>query len=160
MEKRSCKHCHQFFTPVRNPEQHVCRRRLCQNARKATWRREKYRQDADYRENRHHAYQIWRENNPEYWKDYRATHPSYTDRNREQQMERNKRLRGSTRNASLIAKCDALTEKNTVKAGRYQLIPLSGAVIAKCDALLVEISLLTDTSQQTGDDCKNPPYRH
>ncbi len=147
MEKRSCKHCHQLFTPARNPHQYVCSRRLCQNVRKTTWRRAKHRQDADYRENQHHAYQIWRENNPEYWKDYRATHPSYTDRNREQQMERNKRTRGPPRNASLIAKCDALTEKNTVKAGRYQLIPLSGAVIAKCDALLVEISLLTDTSQ-------------
>jgi hypothetical protein len=157
MERRACQHCHTFFSPLRTPQQRFCSRRVCQNVRKAIWRRARLKNDPDYRENHHHAYQRWRKNNPGYWKDYRAAHPSYTDRNREKERQRRlhkKVVRGSktsrvaNRETSRVAKCDALTAKTPVKAGTYELVPLSHAGVAKCDALIVEISMFTSNSQQ------------
>lgn len=156
MEKRACKHCHHFFTPFRNPHQYVCSRRLCQNMRKVSWRRTKHGQDPDYRENQRHASQRWRKKHPEYWRDYRITHPSYTNRNREKERQRrlHKRLVCGS-DASGVANSDALTAKNPVKPGTYQLVPLSHGGVANSDALIVKISLLTSTSEQMVGRCKH-----
>ena len=159
MERRACQHCHNFFSPLRNPQQRFCSSRVCQNVRKAIWRGARLENDPDYRENHHHAYQKWREHNPGYWKNYRATHPSYTDRNREKERQRRihkKLLRGSetsqvaNRETSRVAKCDALIAKTSVKTGIYELVPVSHAGVAKCDALIVEISVVTNSYQQMG----------
>ncbi len=159
MERRACQHCHIFFRPLRNPQQRFCSHRVCQNNRKALWRRARLENDPDYRENHHHAYQRWRKNNSDYWKNYRAAHPSYTDRNREKERQRRlhkKLVRGSeasqatNRETSHVAKCDALTAKTPIKAGTYELVPVSHAGVAKCDALIVEISVLTSSYQQMG----------
>jgi hypothetical protein len=156
MERRACQHCHNFFRPLRNPQQHFCSRRVCQNVRKGIWRRARLENDPDYRENHHLAYQRWRKTNPGYWKNYRDAHPSYTDRNREKERQRRihkKLLRGSetsqvaNRETSRVAKCDALTAETPVKAGRYELVPVSHAGVAKCDALIVEISVFTNSYQ-------------
>ena len=150
MERRACQHCHTFFRPLRNPHQRFCSHRVCQNVRKAIWRRARLKNDPDYRENHHHAYQRWRKSNPDYWKDYRAAHPSYTERNREKERQRRFYKKLVLSEASRVAKCDALTTKTPVKAGIYELVPVSHAGVAKCDALIVEISVFTSSYQQMG----------
>ena len=128
MERRACQHCQTFFRPLRNPQQRFCSHRVCQNVRKAIWRRARLKNDPDYRENHHHAYQRWRKNNPGYWKSYRTAHPSYTDRNREKETQRRlhkKLVRGSeilqvaTRETLRVAKCDALIVEISVFTGSY-----------------------------------------
>lgn len=135
--KRSCRHCHRLFIPVRNPQQQFCSHRLCQNVRKSIWRREKHKQDTDYRENQNQACKRWRQKNPHYWKSYRAAHPSYPSK------------------ASQFANSDALTPKNPVKTGTYQLIPLPDGGFANSDALIVTISVVSSDYQQMGDVCKH-----
>jgi S-methylmethionine-dependent homocysteine/selenocysteine methylase len=162
MERRACQHCHTFFSPLRNPQQRFCSHRGCQNVRKALWRRARLKNDPDYRENHHHAYQRWRKSNLGYWKSYRDAHPSYTNRNREKERQRRlhkKLVRGAresetsqvaNRETLSVAKCDALTAKTPFKAGTYELVPVSHVGVAKCDALIVEISVFTGSYQQMG----------
>lgn len=158
--KRACRHCHRLFIPVRNPQQQFCTRRECQNARKSTWRREKHKHDPDYRENQNQASKRWRKKNPDYWKRYRATHPCYTDTNRCKQRQRKqilyKRPESTDPNEeSLFANSDALTPNNLVKAGTYQLVPVSSPSFANSDALIVNISVIPKGYQQTGEVCKH-----
>src|SRR3989338_8437239 len=158
MERRTCQYCHAFFRPLRNPQQRFCSHLVCQNVRKALWRRARLKNDPDYRENHQHAYQRWK-NNPGYWKSYRVAHPSYTDRNREKERQRRlhkklvrgrETLRVANRETSRVAKCDALIAKTPLKAGIYELVPVSHAGVAKCDALIVEISVIPKGFQQMG----------
>jgi len=145
--KRACTHCHRLFIPARNPHQRFCSRRLCQNLRQSTWRREKHKRDPDYRENQNQSCKRWRKKNPDYWKQYRATHPRYTDGNRCKQRERKQVLyKGSgppyPSNASQFANSDALAPKNPVETGTYQLIPVPYGEVANSDALIVKISVI------------------
>ncbi|EKE09030.1 MAG: hypothetical protein ACD_16C00223G0009, partial [uncultured bacterium] len=57
--------------------------------------------------------------------------------------------------ASQFANSDALTHKNSVKAGTYQLIPLSYGEVANSDALIVNISVIPRGYQQMGEVCKH-----
>ena len=155
--KRACKHCHCLFIPGRNPQQKFCSRRLCQNVRKSTWRREKHKHDFDYRENQNQACKRWRKKNPNYWKHYRAVHPPYTDGDRYKQRQRNQAFYKGPEppKASQFANSDALTPKNSVKAGTYQLIPLPYGGFANSDALIVKISVIPNGYQQMGEVCKH-----
>jgi hypothetical protein len=151
--KRACRHCHRLFIPVRNPQQQFCSRSKCQNVRKSTWRREKHKRDPDYRENQNQACKRWRKKNSDYWKRYRADHSSYTEDNRCKQRQRKQALyKGpeppSASKASQFANSDALTHKNLVKAGTYQLIPLPYDGFANSDALIVNISVIPKGYQQ------------
>jgi hypothetical protein len=146
-----------LFIPPRNPQQQFCSRRLCQNARKSNWRRAKHKNDPDYRENQNHACKRWRKKNPDYWKQYRSTHPLYTDNNRQQQKQRKqmlgkKSLGGSetspfANGTPQFANSDAYPSKNPVKAGTYQLVPVPCPGFANSDALIVEISVITNGYQ-------------
>lgn len=157
--KRACKHCHRLFIPVRNPQQQFCSRSKCQNVRKSTWRREKHKHDPDYRDNQNQASKRWRKKNPDYWRHYRAR-PPYTEGNRYKQRQRNQVFCKGPEppylsKASQFANSDALTHKNSVKAGTYQLIPLSYGEVANSDALIVNISVIPNSYQQMGEVCKH-----
>ena len=90
--KKRCRHCRCLFVAARNPQQKFCSRRLCQNVRKAIWRREKHEHDPDYCANRNQACKRWRRKNPDYWKPYREAHPGYTERNKSKQRQRKQAL--------------------------------------------------------------------
>lgn len=157
--KRACRHCRCLFVPVRNPQQQYCSQSPCQNVRKSKWRQEKYKWDPDYRENQNQAPKRWRKKNPHYWKHYREIRPSYTNDNRYKQRQRKRAYKGPepphSRNASQFANSDALTHKNPVKAGTYQLIPLPYGEVANSDALIVKISVIPTGYQQMGEVCKH-----
>jgi len=139
--QQSCHHCHKLFTIKRNPKQIYCSAKACQNARKNAWRRKKLKRDDDYRANQKIASQKWRQRNRSYWRHYREKHPKYTERNRQQQKQRDE-LRNK-RTSRILANSDALLQENDIFSGTYQLIPVNASHLANSDALTVEISLLS-----------------
>ncbi len=147
MVKRRCAACDGLFTPRRNvPHQRYCSKPACQRARRRRWQRDKRRQDADYRANQARAQRAWCARHRDYWRRYRRAHPQYTARNRERQRERNRhRRRGVTSGAPpVIAKMDEYESQSLVPSGTYRLIPVSGPKIAKMDAYLVKMQVLSE----------------
>jgi len=135
-----------LFTPRRNvPDQKYCSRPECQRERRRLWQRQKLKADPDYRANQAAAQRRWRERNPEYWRRYRRTHPAYAERNRQQQRQRNHRRSQAITDPSApeIAKMDAYASQGPVASGTYRLVPVSGGGIAKMDAYLVEMHVLS-----------------
>lgn len=134
-----CLHCGTFFLP-RNRQQNYCGTKECQKARRASWQRDKLRNDSEYRESQQLSQKKWRRNNPEYWKQYRQNNPDKTARNRSLQRIRNKRrtLASSTPAGAkhhLIVKMDASNLNTDGLSGQYWLVP----VIAKMDTVKIYI---------------------
>jgi len=125
MAKRRCAACGCLFEPRRNvPQQSYCSKRACQRTRRRRWRE-------------HHR---------AYWRDYRQRHPDATARNREQQRERNRRRRmaGTGPSPPVIANMDAYHSQKPVRSGTYRLVPVAAPGVAKMDAYLVEMHVLSD----------------
>ncbi|MCP3881226.1 MAG: hypothetical protein GY701_22960, partial [Sulfitobacter sp.] len=102
------------------------------------------------------AQRRWRERHPEYWRRYRRSHPAYTERNRKQQLRRNRKRGQAVTGPSVpaIAKMDAYEAQTAVASGTYRLIPVAGGAIAKMNAYLVEMQVLSKGYGTMGDDCK------
>jgi hypothetical protein len=158
MEEVSCCNCGGYFIPdPRQKDPKYCRKPACQRARKAVWQREKMRCDPDYQANQRRCQQDWCKDNPGYWKKYREDHPKQAERNRVLQRLRNRKRsvlagvghgcpsagRVVKMDTSMIAKMDALksagTSGNASFSGQFWLVP----VIAKMDALKVNIYKVT-----------------
>jgi len=146
MAKRRCAACGCLFVPRRNvPQQRYCAKRACQRTRRRRWQRQKLKVDADYRANQAAAQQRWRERHPDYWRRYRQSHPEYATGNRERQRTRNRRRRsaGTGPSPPPIAKMDAYDAQTTVRSGTYRLVPVTAEGVAKMDAYVVEMRLLS-----------------
>jgi len=146
MAKRRCAACGCLFVPRRNvPQQRDCAKRACQRTRRRRWQRQKLKVDADYRANQAAAQQRWRERHPDYWRRYRQSHPEYATGNRERQRTRNRRRRsaGTGPSPPPIAKMDAYDAQTTVRSGTYRLVPVTAEGVAKMDAYVVEMRLLS-----------------
>ena len=105
--------------------------------------------DQEYRANQRQGQKTWAEDHRGYWKRYRDTHPEQAERNRILQRARNKRRlsHGVVKmNASMIAKMDASNSKETSKklcvSGQFWLVP----VIAKMDAIKVNLYQIPGSS--------------
>jgi len=147
MAKRRCSACGCLFAPRRNvPQQRYCSKRVCQRARRRRWQRQKLETDADYRANQAAAQRRWRERHPDYWRRYRQSRPEYAERNREQQRERNRRRRvaGTGPSPPPIANMDAYRAEKLLRSGTYRLIPVTASGVAKMDAYVVEMHVLSD----------------
>jgi hypothetical protein len=147
IKKRRCRHCGRLFNVCNKVKKHdYCKNEECQLARKSNWQKEKMKSDPAYREDQKSAQQDWCDNNPDYWKQYRKKNERYTDANREKQRYRNAR-RGKKAPQSPpqepIAKMDALSKQKGVISGRYRLVPLEPQLIAKMDAIIVEIKSIS-----------------
>jgi hypothetical protein len=157
MAKRKCKNekWHHFFDiDPQHPNQQYCSSKECQKARKAKWQREKLSTDEHYKENQADCIKRWKEKNPNYFKQYRKNNLEYTKRNRKKQRERNfrKRVPKLLQSTSKpIAKMDVVIPKIS---GKYLLTPINDQVIAKMDAVMVELSVITDSYGQNHFDCK------
>ena len=142
--KRQCKHCHKKFIPrPQNPNQQYCSESPCQKARKREWQKQKLQSDPAYRDNQRDAQQRWREKHPDYWREYRRRHPHYCDHNRQQQRHRNKQRRSPD---AAIAKMDASNSLKYVNTRCYEIRPLVNGRIAKMDASIVEINVISGSS--------------
>ena len=142
---RLCNCCGKRFQ-ARNASQHFCSKVICQRFRKKRWQKQKLKNDSDYRANQKQAQESWRKKHPGYWKEYRESHPSYVERNRRRQRHRNglrcaDRGKPGERRRPLIAKMDATPP---VKSGTYRLIPIEAPMIAKMDAVVVELAVVSN----------------
>lgn len=147
MAKRRCAACGCLFVPRRNvPQQRYCSEAGCQRTRRRRWQRQKLKTDADYRANQAAAQRRWRARHPDYWRRYRQFRREYAERNREQQRERNRRRRsaGTGPSPPVIANMDAHRAEKLLRSGTYRLIPLPAPGVAKMDAYLVEMHVLSE----------------
>lgn len=147
MAKRRCAGCGCLFVPRRNvPQQRYCSKAACQRTRRRRWQRQKLKADADYRANQAAAQRRWRERHPDYWRVYRQRHPEYTERNRERQRERNRRRRsaGTGPSPPVIANMDAYRSQKPIRSGTYRLVPVVAEGVAKMDAYVVEMHVLSE----------------
>lgn len=134
-----CAHCGCLFTPnPRVKNQRYCKRKVCQNARKRLWQRNKLANDPDYKQTQRESHRAWCNLNPHYWKDYRQKHPEYTRKNRELQKVRDRRR---TPRPVDLAKMDALEAFSIVKKGTYYLLP-DWINLAKMDASPQKVCLI------------------
>ncbi len=148
MDTRRCTACNDLFTPRHNvPDQKYCSKPECQRERRRCWQQRKLREDPDYRANQAAAQRRWRERNRDYWRRYRRDHPAYTERNRQQQRQRNRKRDPPVTDPSgpAVAKMDACPLQSVLASGTYRLVPVSGGGIAKMDAYLVEMHVLSMT---------------
>ena len=141
--ERTCACCGRTFLPhpalAKTIVQRYCSDPACQRARKRRWQKAKLASDNDYRETQADAQRRWCGRNRDYWRQYRQRNPEYAERNRQRQRERNRRRRLGAG----IAKMDALQAENAIIPGRYRLVPVCNGVIAKMDALIVEIGVIS-----------------
>jgi hypothetical protein len=141
MAIKRCLACASTFPAnPRVPAQNYCPRPECQLERRRLWQRQKRRSDDDYRDNQRQCQRRWRASHPDYWQNYRADHPEYVDRNRDQQ-----RVRNAARQASPIAEMDAIPPISPLVSGTYRLSPVARSEVAKMDAWIVRITLLSGT---------------
>lgn len=146
MTTRSCAACHEPFTPRPNvPNQTYCSKPECQRERRRRWQRQKLKADPDYRANQAAAQRRWGERNGDYWRRYRRSHPTYTERNRRAQRQRNRKRAQAASSPSPpgIAKMDPYPSQSPVASGTYRLVPVGGGDLAKMDAYLVEMHVLS-----------------
>ena len=160
VEKRRCAACGRWFDPYPHvSNQQYCSARPCQRERKRRWQAERLRSDPDYRHNQADAQRRWCEAHPDYWRKYRAAHPEYVEQNRTRQQERNRRGRlvlriDSPQGLDACGDCkdgrvDGLT--CPLSSGTYRLIPASSGAIAKMDACLVRIDVISRGCEHTCD---------
>lgn len=132
MAEIECVYCGDFFEgSPRHKNQTACKKKECQNTKKAAWQRHKMRTDPDYRANQKSGQKRWVQKKPGYWKQYRRKNPEKAERNRILQSIRNRR----TRSAEVIAKMDASNPDRYEIVGQFWMVP----VIAKMDASKVNI---------------------
>ncbi len=140
MEFRSCQACQAPFRPrPQIADQRFCSAPACQRERRRLWQATKRHNDPDYRENQKRVQQAWAERHPDYWRDYRRAHPEYTERNRAQQRQRAQDQAA----AGQIAKMNASKAEMPLPSGTYRLSPVVDASLAKSDAWMVEITVIT-----------------
>jgi hypothetical protein len=146
--KPKCPSCHRLFIPYLHvPDQEFCSKPECQNYRRRLWLKNMLASDESYRANQADAQKAWAEKNKGYWKAYRENHPDYVERNRKQQLKRNlkqkqrKKERGDENKN--IAKTNVSNTQTAILSGHYRLIPLEGPGIAKMNALIVKIDVIS-----------------
>ncbi len=127
-----------FPLRAQSPDQSYCSASECQRQRRKLWQREKRQTDDDYRLNQARAQKKWLDGHPDYWRQYRLEHPAYTERNRKQQ-----RSRSAVQRAAKVAKMDPSKPAPALASGTYRLSAMGPGGVAKMDAWVVEITVLT-----------------
>ena len=139
MEFRQCQACQAPFRPrPQIAEQRFCSAAACQRERRRRWQATRRQNDPDYRENQKRVQKAWAERHPDYWREYRRQHPEYAERNRAQQRQR------AQDKAGQIAKMNASKAEMPIPSGTYRLSPVVDASLAKSDAWMVKITVITE----------------
>lgn len=136
-----CQHCGNVLP--RNPrfknKQRYCSERECQKARMRRWKQQQYTENPAYREKSKERQKTWRKRRPsdQYQKKYRESHPEYVNRNRELQIERNRKRK--TEPVSMIVKTDALVFQPR-DDGAYMLSRVKKKMIVNRNALTPQMA--------------------
>ena len=133
MSQRQCVYCRARFMPLRNPDQRYCSKPTCQKKRRYRYKRQKLKEDIDYKQNQYKAQKRWCKGHPDYWKQYRFHNPGYAESNRLAQQVRNKNRhsKGQNRPLKMIAKIAPLISEKTDLSIAYNIILLAFSLIAK-----------------------------
>ena len=146
MEKRRCRACRRMFVPkAQAPGQVFCESESCQRERRRRWQKKKRRSDADYRDNERRAQRAWAEGHPQYWQDYRRKNPEYTERNRQQQLARDRRRRAGEQAPTVLAKENVSQPFLPLPPGTYDLKPVladGSGLLANEDVWRVQIAVV------------------
>jgi len=149
MESKLCAACARRFNPrAQTPQQTYCPNPACQRERKRKWMQTKLKRDPDYARNQMEAQQAWCERNPDYWREYRSAHPDYVEQNRQLQGERRARSAGKA-----VAKIDVsnpTTPVLTPPSGKYEMNPIAVSGVAKIDAWMVELRVISRVPHASG----------
>ena len=100
----------------------------------------------DYRKNQRESVRQWQRNYPldQYQQEYRQANPEYVKRNREQQKERNKKIKTLKNIEKFVNQKKSDLEKCNMNSTRiYQMNPFSIQTfgkIVKMDSLIVELT--------------------
>lgn len=131
MTTKKCLACGQYFKPwPQTPNQSYCSKPECQRERR---RRSKQKERLDSSQVADIQKQRGAAGNPGYWKAYRADNPDYVERNRHQQKQRNSRR----------PRLGETAKSGSLPPGRYLITQLDSDGIAKGDAWIVEIRVLS-----------------
>lgn len=150
MKSKRCMCCHKSFQPrPQVPNQICCSAPECQRERRRRWQQSKLQTDPDYRDNQSSAQRVWMDKNPKYFREYRRTHPDYVESNRKKQ-----RLRDVPLHEQKLVKMDASTPLQPFPSGVYRIRPAVVSGLAKMDACIVEITLLSATCPCNEESCK------
>lgn len=140
MEIKHCAACGlSFRLRPQTPRQKYCSALACQRERRRRWQQDKRRNDPDYQDNQSRAQRAWAERNPRYWDAYRVVHPEYVERNRALQCDRD-----ASRSGSRLAKMDPSAPVLPLASGTYLLRPLVAGHLAKMDAWMVKITVISE----------------
>ena len=146
MESKQCAGCGKAFHPrPQTPKQTYCSSPQCQRQRRRRWQQARRRIDPEYRDNQSRAQESWAERHRDYWRQYRQTHPQYSERNRVLQRERDARRR-----ERVLAKMDVSARDSPVASGTYRLSPVTRDDLAKMDAWVVRITVVSKQYAPTG----------
>ena len=152
MEMRRCAACGKAFRPRSQvPDQRYCSALTCQRVRRRRWQQAKRQSDADYRENQARSQRAWVQRHRDYWRAYRSRHPQYCESNR---LAARQRQRERRRSAAQFAKMDASGAVSRVPSGTYRLVPARAAELAKMDAWIVEMTLISRPYGEAAEVCK------
>ena len=139
MKSKQCAGCGKAFHPrAQTPKQAYCSSPACQRERRRRWQYARRQSDPDYKDNQSRAQESWAERHPDYWREYRRTHQDYRERNCALQRERDARRR-----ERVLAKMDASTGDSSVASGTYRLSPVTREDLAKMDAWMVRITVVS-----------------
>jgi len=146
MASKCCAGCGRAFDPrPQTPKQCFCASPACQRERRRRWQRTRRQSDPEYRDNQSRAHRAWSERRRDYWREYRREHPEYGERNRALQCERDARRR-----ARVLAKMDVSTPDSPLPSGTYRLSPATAEDLAKMDAWMVRITLVSRPYASSG----------
>lgn len=146
MQSKQCAGCGKLFHPrPQTPRQSYCASAACQRERRRRWQRARRQSDPEYRENQARAQAAWAAQHPDYWREYRRSHPAYRERNGRQQQARDAR-----RAARVLAKMDVSTRETPVPSGIYRLSPATRDDLAKMDAWMVRITVVSTPYAPSG----------
>ncbi len=138
-----CLHCGGEF--LRHPSvknQKYCSSKECRRASRRSWKKKNRATNSSYRQDCQNHQKRWRKNRPahEYQKEYRKSHPDYERRNRELQIERNKKRQ--KRQAAMIVKRNTLSV-HPGGDGTYALMQVKDGKIVKRNTLMVRMQVLS-----------------
>ena len=146
MDSKQCAGCGKPFHPrPQTPQQTYCSASRCQRERRRRWQQARRQSDPEYQDNQSRAQASWLERHPDYWRQYRRTHPQYSERNRSLQRERDSRRR-----ERVLAKMAVSPRDSAVPSGIYRLSPVTRDDLAKSDAWMVQITVVSSQYEASG----------
>ena len=152
----TCQHC--FYTYPCHPcvkDQKYCNAKECRKASRRAWKKKNRATNKSYRQQCRNHQKRWRENRPahQYQREYRESHPDYEKRNRELQLERNKKRQKEQ--GPKIVKRNTLSIQPSIdvaSGGTYALMQVDNGKIVKRNMLMVRMQILSGEAMILGQN--------